>query len=318
MFYVRLLPAPNPQSTKSNMSNSYFTELVATVAAQLQTLPDKPEEDAPATVRALWHKAAGRALSAGKAVLQELPQLDLQGMSALQTLIRNRLSGTPLAYLTGRQQFMNTELLVNPGALIPRNETELLGYTALNILEDIAKRSTEKPPLVIDLCTGSGNLACALSVHAPDLRVFGTDICKNALKSALDNQRFLGLDDRVAFFAGDMLEAFCPKACSQHVSMIVCNPPYISSTKIDKLPKEIIGHEPREAFDGGPLGVSILNRLVKEGANYIANGGWICCEVGQGQGSWLSKRLERTKTFKQVRSFCDANGNIRVVAAQRN
>ena len=265
------------------MPNSYFTELVAAVAARLQTLPDKPEEDAEATVRALWHKAAGHPLCVEAAVKTALPDLDASGLTLLQTLISRRLAGTPLAHLTGRQQFMQIEFLADARALIPRKETELLGYSALNILNDWHVK-VGAPLQAIDLCTGAGNLACALAHHQPRLRVVGSDISLDALACARENSQHLKVHDRVGFVAGDLLEAFDPSVCRQSIAMIICNPPYISNAKVDTLPEEIIGHEPRAAFAGGPLGVSILNRLVKHGADYLVDGGWICCEVGLGQG----------------------------------
>jgi release factor glutamine methyltransferase len=298
------------------MHDTLLTELVTAVARKLRILPDKPEENAEVTVRALWLKAAGSPVSAERARCAQLPALSAQSRDFLHNLIHQRLQGIPLAHLTGRQQFMNTELLVHPGALIPRKETELLGFTALNILDDIRRR-VEGPPRVIDLCTGSGNLACALAVHGADLRVVGADISTSAIACARDNRRFLGLDERIDFVAADMLNSFVPRVCRERVAMIVCNPPYISNASLGSLPVEIIGHEPREAFDGGPMGVSILNRLVKDGVDYIADGGWICCETGRGQGDWLAKRFSRNREIRQVQTRCDADGSIRVVAAQR-
>lgn len=293
-----------------------LADLVDAVARVLEPLPDKPEETAEATVRALWHKAAGQALSVQKAGEEELPALAPGQDRVLRELIDMRLAGTPLAYLTGRQQFMGLEFHVESGALIPRKETELLGQTALNLLAD-ARHAAEVGPGIIDLCTGSGNLACALAVHASDVQVVGSDISLEALACARRNRQLLGLDGRVSFLAGDMLDAFDLAACQRSVAVIVCNPPYITNGKLSHMPEEIIRHEPAAAFDGGPLGVSILTRLVKHGANYLAGGGWVCCEVGLGQGPWLSKRFERTGKFAQVESFCDADGNVRVVAARK-
>ncbi|MCJ8502109.1 N5-glutamine methyltransferase family protein [Desulfatitalea alkaliphila] len=280
-------------------------------------LPDKPEENAEATVCALWHKAAGNPMSVETASKTALPILDDQRRAVLQTLIKQRLSGIPLAHLTGRQQFMNIELLADARALIPRKETELLGNTALNILHDIGA-NTDKPLIAIDLCTGAGNLACALATHIPHLQITGSDISIEALTCAKDNRNYLNLDpQRVGFVASDLLQAFNPIYCRQNISMIICNPPYISEAKVTQLADEIIQHEPREAFNGGPLGLSILTRLVKEGANYLSDQGWICCEVGLGQGKWLAQRFERTNQYQQVTTTCDATGEIRVVAAQK-
>jgi len=296
---------------------SLFYDLVAEITPLLVTLPDKPEEDGEATVRALWHKAAGRALSVERAGQLELSWLGQEARVRLKALIKKRLQGTPLAHLTGRQHFMGIDFIVDARALIPRKETELLGYTALNKIDDILLNDKEHL-WVMDLCSGSGNLACALAFHRPELRVIGSDISVPALTCARDNSRMLGLDDRVRFVAGDLLEAFSAHRCKEDISVIVCNPPYISNAKLDRLPMEIIRHEPREAFAGGPLGLSILNRLVKESATFLAGGGWVCCEVGLGQGAWLTQRFERTQNFQRVETFCDADGNIRVVAAQRN
>ena len=294
-----------------------FPELVAAISPMLPALPDKPEENAEATVRALWHKAAGLAVSVERACELELPRLDEAGEVRLKALIDKRLQGTPLAHLTGRQRFMGIDFIVDARALIPRKETELLGHTVLHLIDEMVLDGKDHV-WIVDLCTGSGNLACALAFHQPRVRVIGSDISIPALTCACDNSRMLGLDDRVRFVAGDLLEAFCACRCKDDLSMIVCNPPYISNGKLEKLPEEIIGHEPREAFAGGPLGVSILNRLVKDGAAFLAGGGWVCCEVGMGQGAWLAQRFERTRNFQRVETFCDRHGNIRVVAAQRN
>jgi release factor glutamine methyltransferase len=305
------------KTNDSCMNEALCAELADAVSARLQALPDKPEETPEATVRALWHTAAGMPLSAQRACRERLPVLSEQGSATLYDLIERRLKGTPLAHLTGRQHFMQTELVVYPGALIPRKETELLGYTALNILDDIMQQRVVQPQ-IIDLCTGSGNLACAIAVHRPEVRVTGSDISIAALNCAMENRRILGLHAHVAFVAADMLTSFVPEVCRQRTTMIVCNPPYISSAKLANLPGEIILHEPSEAFNGGPIGVSLLNRLVKEGSKYIMEGGWICCEAGRGQGDWLAQRFEKTAQFQQVRRVCDTDGHIRVVAAQRH
>jgi len=306
------------QPKLTNDLSTLFVELTAAVAAKLQALPDKPEESAEATVRALWHKASGSPLSVETASQIDLPSLDKQGQATLKAIISQRLAGAPLAHLTGRQQFMNTELLADARALIPRKETELLGYTALNILESI-RPNAAIGLRAIDLCTGSGNLACAMAKLMPELHVTGSDISIEALTCAMENRSFLNLDpQRVNFIASDLFNSFSPIACRQKISMIICNPPYISEAKVVQLADEIIQHEPSQAFNGGPLGLSILTRLVKESAEYLAGQGWVCCEVGLGQGKWLAQRFERTNAYRRVITVPDINGEIRVVAAQRN
>jgi len=94
-----------------------------------------------------------------------------------------------------------------------------------------------------------------------------------------------------------------------------CNPPYISSQRVDTLPNEIIGFEPRLAFDGGALGVRILQRLLREAPGYLRKGGWLAFEVGLGQGPAVLKRLSASGQFSQQRGVADSHGNIRTVLA---
>src|ERR1043165_7194202 len=103
-----------------------YQEQLERITKELEFLPDKPEETPESTLRALWHKAAGRALSAEGAMNGELPSLDGAGNARLSQMLAQRLSGVPLAHLTERQRFVGMERLAGPGALVPRRETELL------------------------------------------------------------------------------------------------------------------------------------------------------------------------------------------------
>lgn len=290
-----------------------FQELTTQLLAGLSLLPDKPEETPDSTLRALWHAAAGAPLSVQKAGNLPLPALDASGLDHLQVLIGQRIAGIPLAHLTGRQHFMGLELLAGKEALIPRRETELLGRGALDILQVLAAERDEVT--VVDVCTGSGNLALALAFHVPQARVFGADLSGEAVALAQRNARHLGIQERVEFREGDLLAPFDEPAFHGCVSLLVCNPPYISSKKVDTMPGEIIGHEPRLAFDGGPLGIRIVERLMREAPRFLRQGGFLAFEVGLGQGSALSKRLAGNKNYAGQRSLNDENGDIRVLVA---
>ena len=110
---------------------------LAELAAKLGVLPDKPEETPEATLRALWHLAGGVALSVEAAREAPLDQLSREAGLRLRALIAQRIAGVPLAHLTGRQRFMGLEMLASGDALIPRRETELVGYAALELLRDL-------------------------------------------------------------------------------------------------------------------------------------------------------------------------------------
>lgn len=297
------------------MLNPSFEQHCGVLGASLLLLPDKPQETAATTLKVLWLLAAGQALSIEMAEQAQLPELDAEAQAHLVTLMAQRLSGVPLAHLSGRQRFMGLEMLAGPEALIPRRETELLGETALEILGQLA--SDQAALRVLDVCTGSGNLALALAHHAPQARVFASDLSEQAVALAARNACHLGLEHRVEWRCGDLLEPFNEAAFHESVDLLVCNPPYISSRKVDTMAEEIRGFEPRLAFDGGPLGIRILERLIREAPRYLKKGGWLAFEVGQGQGAAVYKRLQANPAYVQQRSVVNAEGEIRMLLASR-
>lgn len=284
------------------------------LAGRLVPLRDQPAESVGATLAALWHAAAGRALSARAAVAEPLVPLDEAGEARLAELVARRLEGTPLAHLTGRQHFMGLEMLASPEALIPREETELLGRAALAALRQAADERGEAT--AIDVCTGSGNIAAALAHHEPRARIWASDLSPVAVALAGRNARALGLSDRIAVVAGDLLEPFDIAEFAGRVDVLVCNPPYISSAKVETLPEEIRGHEPRLAFDGGPFGIRILARLVDGAPRALRPGGVLAFEVGLGQGPGVRKRIEKSGVWAEVTEIRDASGETRALVAR--
>jgi release factor glutamine methyltransferase len=217
----------------------------------------------------------------------------------------------PLAHLTGRQDFMGQVLLASPAALVPRRETEQLGYAAVDRLQSLAVES----PLVVDVCTGAGNVALGIAAHVNTARVFGADLSEEAIDLARDNARFIGRED-VEFRAGDLLNPFNETPFHKAVDVLTCNPPYISSTRVETLHHEISRHEPSLAFDGGPFGVGIIRRFLKEAPDYLKPGGWLLMEIGAGQGASVAKSLAGNPRYDEVNTYSDANGEIRVVEAR--
>jgi release factor glutamine methyltransferase len=289
-----------------------YGELSAQLLSGAQFLPDKPEEDVHSTLHALWHTATGNPCSSERALTLPLAQPDGNQEAALRELVRRRIDGMPLSHLTGRQRFMGLEMLAGPQALVPRAETQLLARAAIELAA-----AMPGPLTVVDVCTGSGNVALAIAHHVPAARVYAADLSEDAVALARRNAAHLDLASRVEFRAGDLLAPFDTPEFMGRVHLLTCNPPYISSAKVKLMPGEISGHEPSLAFDGGPFGVSILMRLLNDAPRFLHAGGWLVFEVGLGQGPAMAKRLKNSAAFDDVQSHTDANGDIRAIAARR-
>jgi release factor glutamine methyltransferase len=296
------------------VGSALYEELLSKLAHNFRALPDKPEETAESTLRALFSAAAGQSRSVVLAGALPLAELDGAGEKKLRTLVDQRLAGTPLAHITGRQHFMDLELLAGPEALVPRKETEILGNAALELLRDLVRQ--RGAATVVDVCTGSGNLAVALASHEPAATIYAADISHDAVALARRNVAYLKLGNRVIVERGDLLAPFDMPILLGKVDLLTCNPPYISSAKVTSMDDEIILHEPREAFDGGPFGVRILQRLIREAARFLRPGGWLVFELGLGQGPPFIQRMQKEGRFRELRPVSDAEGQVRVIAAR--
>lgn len=291
--------------------DALYPSLYARLAGAFQGLPDKPEETPENTLRALWFAAAGQPRSVVAAAQGDLPPLrDAAATHALECLVARRLAGEPLAYLTGRCRFMGLEMLCGPGALIPRAATEILGQACVELLQ-----SVRQPARVVDVCTGSGNFACAIARRVPDAQVYGADISAEALALAARNREHLDLP-RVELRRGDLLVPF-GEEFDGTVDLIVCSPPYILSDQVERMAPEIAAHEPRLAFDGGPLGVTVLLRLLEESPRLLRTGGWLAFEAGRALGPAMARRLGRDAHYDQVRTLTDDQGDVRAILARR-
>ncbi len=230
-------------------------------------------------------------------------------------LARARASGTPLGYVIGRQRFMGIEIAVAPGVIIPRSETELLGWeTVIRIRE--SHGASGFGARVIDMCCGSGNLACGIARALPHAEVWASDLMENCAALTHHNARRLGLNERIHVYHGDLFEPL-PLHYAGHYDIIVCNPPYISTHGLRQR-DELLRHEPRVAFDGGPYGVSLYQRLVREASRFLKRGGWMLFEMGEGQTPHIERLLTRAQEYDKVELVADRRGEFRVAAVRRS
>jgi release factor glutamine methyltransferase len=295
-----------------------YRDLLQEVQRFWSPLPDKPEETPEGLLCALWSTACGAPMSAERAVSRsapaQLPTLDDEAFERLIGLLERKKAGVPLAHLTERQSFLGLELLAGPAALIPRKETEILGRAALAKIGCMAKKRGELR--VLDVCTGSGNLAAAYAFYEPLARVYASDLSADAVTLARRNIEHLKLSERVEVRLGDLLEPFESAEFIGHCDFLCCNPPYISAAKVKEMHPEIAGYEPEAAFNGGVYGVSIVMKLLRQAPRFLRPGGWLAFEVGHGQGPGLARQLERNPAFAGVETYADAVGEIRAILAK--
>jgi release factor glutamine methyltransferase len=208
--------------------------------------------------------------------------------------------------------FMGVELLVNTEVLAPREETELLGRAAIDLL-----RERGGDQVVIDMCCGCGNLGLAVASQIPSARVWSSDLTDGTIDIARANVERLGLSGRVSVVQGDLFSGLAEPGRAGTVDLVICNPPYISTTRLEGDRAHLLESEPREAFDGGPYGISIMQRLVSEALPFLKDGGWLAFEFGAGQERQAALLLKRKRSYSQIQFRSDDDGVPRVALAQK-
>lgn len=189
-------------------------------------------------------------------------------------MVARRERGEPLQYIEGTVQFGPLVLRSDSRALIPRPETERLWELSVELI----RGSTS--PVIIDVCTGSGNLALALKHTFPTARVIGVDLSPRALLLARENAIITGLD--VEFSAGDLFAALPPEL-HRNAALVISNPPYVAAAELEDLPADVRDHEPTDALVSGPAGTEILARIATEAIDWLRPGGVVACEIGETQ-----------------------------------
>lgn len=223
------------------------------------------------------------------------------------TLIDKRRQGIPLAYLLGAQEFWGLNFKVAPGVLIPRPETELLVEKAL-------ERITGPEPILVDLGTGSGNIALSLAKHIAGARIYATEISEQALTIARFNAQKLQVTG-VIFVSGDLFVPLKTLGLENQCDLIVSNPPYVAQAEWEELSSDIKDHEPRQALVPGETGLELIKRIVSEADKFLKPGGYLLFEIGFGQEKSVWDMLQ--EKWAQIKCFPDLAGIPRMFAAQK-
>ena len=237
-----------------------------------------------------------------------------QQLSTYRALVQRAADQEPIAYLTGRAHFFNLEFDVTPDVLIPRPDTETI---VENVLQLSRNTAGFEAPRVLDLCTGSGCIAAAIAHHLKAATVIAIDISEKAVAVARRNIEQLKLGDRVAVEQGDLFEPISHMVDAQPFDLILSNPPYIASAKIDRLDHSVKDYEPKIALDGGADGLAITRRILESAPDRLRAGGRVYIEIAYDQAGAALDAAKSHDQLDEVRVLKDNAGNDRVLTARR-
>ncbi|MFM1550106.1 MAG: peptide chain release factor N(5)-glutamine methyltransferase [Lentisphaeria bacterium] len=224
-------------------------------------------------------------------------------LARLRPLLRRRAAGEPVQYIIGDVTFHSVELVVGPGVLIPRPETERL--------VDEALQRYPGEGAILDVCTGSGAILFAMNDGLDDpVPMIGVDTSADALAWALRNRELLAAE-HIDFLQGDL---FGPVA-EQKFVLITANPPYIASGDLEKLPNNVRGFEPHEALLADDDGLAVIRRIAMSAAACLCTGGQLLCEIGATQGE-AAQRIFADAGWADVEILTDYARRDRIVAAR--
>jgi release factor glutamine methyltransferase len=238
-----------------------------------------------------------------------------------QSLEQRRLDGEPIAYLVGKRGFHAIDLIVGPGVLIPRPETELLVDLGLDELQRIINNENDlnesKHSLtMLDLGTGSGAIALAIAAGQPKVRVVATDASQAALGIAQQNAAHLKLGNRVSFCLGSWYAALqTPGKTDRRFDLILSNPPYIAAND-PHLSKGDLRFEPQNALTDFGSGLTCLATIIDGAIAHLKPGGLLAVEHGFDQSPAVLERLVLAG-FQDVRSHRDLAGHLRVASGRK-
>jgi len=224
----------------------------------------------------------------------------------------------PQAYVRGTASFMGYEFFSAPGTMYPREVSAIL----VNTVVALANSGEIKPPPgdtlnIVDQCGGSANIGIAMAHKLPQARVWSTDLMAVSSALARRNVAKHDLESRVTVATGDLFKSLDGLGLEGRIDAITCSPPFISTGRLSKDRAYLLAHEPREAFDAGPYGIAMHQRLAKESPAMLRKGGYLVLEYGDGQSKQVESIVNRTKAYDRVEILNDAEGVPRAILARK-
>ena len=211
-------------------------------------------------------------------LVRPLRELTLEEQSQFEADIDIRKNHVPLQHITGVQEFMGLEFVVNENVLIPRQDTELLVEEAMLLLHDRMH--------ILDMCTGSGCILLSLLRYSNECHGVGVDLSEAALEVAIENSNRLSIN--AEFIQSDLFEKIEGK-----FDLILSNPPYIKTGEIEFLMEEVKNHDPRLALDGKEDGLYFYHKIANEAKKYLHRGGVLLFEIGYDQKDEVVSIMEQ-------------------------
>ena len=221
----------------------------------------------------------------------------------------------PDQYKTGIAYFMDFEIGVNSSTFIPRPETEILVEKTLDIIDLIHKKNKSKNKIdILDLCTGSGNIAISLTKYNEQSKIIALDISREALVKARENALKYGISDSIRFIQSDLFSGLNKRKAL--FDIIVSNPPYISNKDMAWI-DDIVKTEPFIALYGGTDGLDYYRHIIKEAKYYLKKDGYILMEMGYDQSEAVTNMLIENG-YSHIELYKDYSDINRIVKAGKN
>jgi release factor glutamine methyltransferase len=225
-----------------------------------------------------------------------------------RSLLKRRIKFEPLQYIIGKVEFYGFNFLVNPSVLIPRQETEIL---VESIIEQY--KAYEKVT-ILDIGTGSGNIAIALAKNLNNSSVTAIDISEDALKTANENALLNSVSNQIKFIKVDFLKE---EFIVNDFDVVVSNPPYVSIEEYETLQPELKVYEPKMALTDSNSGLQFYE-IISERSNYLLKkGGKLFFEIGRGQFSEVREIMEKNN-FQNITIINDYMNIERVISGEKN
>ena len=218
--------------------------------------------------------------------------------------IKRRIKREPVAYIIGKKEFWSENFLVNRATLVPRPETELLIYKAINFFKG-------KKINILDIGTGSGCVLLSVLKELSLSRGIGIDISAKAIEMAKINSSRLNLSSRTKFKVIDLNKFNMGK-----YDLIVSNPPYIPKKDIKNLCKDIIHYEPIKALDGGIDGLDLIKKVIYKSSLLLKKNGMFALEIGFNQYKKVSSLLKKYR-FREISREYDYKRNVRCIISTK-